>query len=342
MVKTMNPSRRWATASAAAVLALAPTASLSQQGYAARSQTFLMSQSDAHSKGVEAFAAIRAAASTKGALVTEGPTYDRVNDVTKRLLKVVPEMRSDADSWGWDFIVVQDTTPNAFVLPGGKLVVQTALIDDLDLTEDETAAVIGHEISHALREHSREKAGQKTIAKIAVGVLSIAAGIYAAKHNSPNPANVMNATNALGSMGAAAIFLLPNSRAMELEADRMGVDLAAMAGYDPTAAAHVWEKMAARGGASGGFLSTHPSHATRIAELTSYGSSASQRFADRRVAPTAVAVAPKPRPRITDSIACVLPGGSAETLAPLACVRVGGTMKQIEKDPESKQEETAQ
>ena len=219
------------------------------------------------------------------------------------------------------------------------MVVQSGLIENLELTDDEMAAVIGHEMAHALREHSREKAGQKVMADAVVGLLAIAAGVYAARHNSNNPSAAMNATSLLGSLGAAAFFLLPNSREMELEADRMGVDLSAMAGYEPKAAAEVWRKMEARGsGGRGDFLSTHPSHATRIVEVSAQADLASQRFADRRVIPT-IAVAPRPRPKITDSVVCVLPGGNVEALAPVPCTRVGGTLRPVEREPEAKTEE---
>jgi predicted Zn-dependent protease len=296
-----------------------------------RAQTFLMSQSDAHSKGVDAFATIKSNAEKRGALVTEGETFERVNAISKRLLKAVPEIRPDAESWGWQVIVIQDSTPNAFCLPGGKMAVQTGLIDNLELTDDEAAAVIGHEISHALREHSREKAGQRQMAQAGVALLTIIAGAYGIRKNSAYTGTIMDTTNMLGSLGAAAFFLLPNSREMDLEADRIGVDLAAMAGYDPKAAASLWQKMNARGG--GGqvdFFSTHPSHATRIQEVSSRAAVAGERFASRRVASTALAMAPRAKPKLTDSVTCVLPTGDAAALAPLACTRIGGKLTHVE------------
>ena len=333
---------RWLAIYIVAVVLVVPTSSFAQQSfYPQRSQTFLMSQSDAHAKGRDAFTSIKAAAMSRGALVTEGELYDRISTITGRLIKAVPEMRPDAESWGWEVILITDPTPNAFTLPGGKVVVYSGLIENLELTDDETAAVLGHEMSHALREHGREKAGQKMAANIAVGALAILAGAYGVRHNSSNPSALMNATATLGSLGAAALFLLPNSREMEIEADRMGVELAAMAGYDPNAAITLWQKMEARGSnVQGDFLSTHPAPSTRISEVTAESVTASQLFGSRHIVSTAAA--PRLKPKVTDSVVCSLPSGHIEALAPLACVRVGGTLKAIEKNSESKVEEKIQ
>jgi len=147
-------------------------------------------------------------------------------------------------------------------MPGGKIAVYTGLIYKLNITDDELAAVMGHEIAHALREHGREKAGQAT----GVGIAAAIGGVVGAYYGID--ANV--GQSVLGAVGELA-FMRPNSRGMEQEADRIGVELAARAGYDPYAAITLWEKM---GRVSGGqppqWLSTHPSNQSRIADLKVY------------------------------------------------------------------------
>jgi predicted Zn-dependent protease len=143
-------------------------------------------------------------------------------------------------------------------MPGGKIAVYTGLIEKLSLTDDELAAVMGHEISHALREHARERASEQAVAGVGISVLAAAAGL-----------------GDLGQKGMEYAYMgllgLPNSRKHETEADRMGVELAARAGYNPHAAVTLWEKMAKVGGSEPPkFLSTHPPREDRLQDLTNY------------------------------------------------------------------------
>jgi predicted Zn-dependent protease len=143
-------------------------------------------------------------------------------------------------------------------MPGGKIAVYSGLIDQLRVTDDELAAVMGHEIAHALREHGRERASQAMAQGVALSVLGIVVG---ASESSVQLAQVITDVT----------INLPNSREHEQEADRVGVELAARAGYDPRAAVTLWQKMARTGG--GGppqFLSTHPSPENRIRDLQGY------------------------------------------------------------------------
>jgi predicted Zn-dependent protease len=143
-------------------------------------------------------------------------------------------------------------------MPGGKMAVYTGLIDKLQLSDDELAAVMGHEIAHALREHGRERASRAMMTGLGVSVLSAAAGIGQGGAD-------------LVQMVADITFTLPNSREHETEADRIGVELAARAGYDPRAAITLWQKMGkASGGAPPQWLSTHPSNDTRLKDLENY------------------------------------------------------------------------
>jgi predicted Zn-dependent protease len=148
---------------------------------------------------------------------------------------------------------------NAWCMPGGKMAMYTGLVQKLNATDDEIAAVMGHEIGHALREHARERMSRQMGTQMGVGLLGALFGI--GELGQSVAGQVANVT-----------LNLPNSRLHETESDRIGVELAARAGFDPRAAVGLWEKM---GKASGGgqppkWLSTHPSHEDRIADLKVY------------------------------------------------------------------------
>ena len=147
---------------------------------------------------------------------------------------------------------------NAFCMPGGKMAIYSGLIQQLNATDDEIAAVMGHEIAHALREHSREQASQQAAQQLGISVIGALAGLSGTALN-------------VSQLALDVTFNLPHSRTDETEADRIGVELAARAGYDPRAAVSLWEKMQKLGGGQPPqFLSTHPSHETRIADLRQY------------------------------------------------------------------------
>jgi predicted Zn-dependent protease len=148
---------------------------------------------------------------------------------------------------------------NAWCMPGGKMAIYTGLIQKLNATDDEIAAVMGHEISHALREHARERISRQMGTQMAVG---IAGALFGIGDMGQGIANTV----------ADVTLNLPNSRTHEIEADRMGVELAARAGFDPKAAVTLWEKMAKQsgGGQPPKWLSTHPSHEDRINDLRQY------------------------------------------------------------------------
>ncbi|VFR29560.1 Zn-dependent protease with chaperone function PA4632 [plant metagenome] len=179
----------------------------------------------------------------------------RVNAITKRLVAQVGVFRPDAASWDWEVHVLSVDEVNAWCMPGGKMAVYTGLVNQIKPTDAELAAIMGHEMAHALREHARERVSQQMVTNIGLSVLAIATGSSAASDLGGQLSNVM--------------FTLPNSRTHETEADRMGVELAARAGYDPRAAVTLWQKMgaAAGGKAPPEFMSTHPSAETRINEL---------------------------------------------------------------------------
>lgn len=161
----------------------------------------------------------------------------------------------------WDYAVFQDETPNAFTLPNGKIGVTTGLLNLVE-NDDQLAAIIGHEVGHVVARHAAERYSQTALTATGLQVAQGAAGDYG------------QAIGAFGGIGAQLGVLLPFSRNHELEADRLGVDYMAAAGYDPREALDLWRIMAQqRQGSTPEFASTHPSDQTRIAQLEQYISS---------------------------------------------------------------------
>ena len=234
-------------------------------GYAVgvdRQQTMLVSAAEVNRQADKAYQETINEARAKKTLNRNPADLARVRGIASRLIPVTSVFRPDAPNWRWESNVITSDELNAWCMPGGKIAVYTGLIYKLNITDDELAAVMGHEIAHALREHGREKAGQAT----GIGIAAAIGGAVGAYYGID--ANV--GQTVLGTVGELA-FMRPNSRGMEQEADRMGVELAARAGYDPRAAISLWEKM---GRVSGGqppqWLSTHPSNQSRIADLKAY------------------------------------------------------------------------
>lgn len=193
----------------------------------------------------------------KGDLNPDPAQTARVRRIASRLIPQTAVFRPDALKWNWQVNVIRSNEVNAWCMPGGKIAIYTGIITQLKLSDDEIAAIMGHEIAHALREHAREQASEQSLAQIGmVGAALAGAG-----------QNTVNAAGQLYQLGIG----LPHSRTHETEADRIGVELAARAGYDPRAAIGLWQKMAQLGGSKPPeFLSTHPSASTRLADLQVY------------------------------------------------------------------------
>ncbi len=193
-------------------------------------------------------------ASGKGVLEKTSADAKRVQAISQRLIAQATIFRPDAAQWAWEVNLIDSDELNANCGPGGKIMVYTGLIEKLRLTDDELAAVIGHEIAHALREHSREALSK------AYGV-ELASQLGAAL-------GVGTGGLQLANMGVEYLMTLPNSRGNENEADLIGLELAARAGYNPNAAITLWQKMGqASNGAPPEFMSTHPSSSTRMSSL---------------------------------------------------------------------------
>lgn len=194
-------------------------------------------------------------ASTKGQLDKTSANAKRVQAIAKRLIAQAPTFRPDAAQWKWEVNLIKSDEMNANCGPGGKIFVYSALIDNLKLTDDELAAVMGHEIAHALREHGRE-------------AMSKAYGIEIAKQGAGALFGLGQDSLALADTVANYGMTLPNSRSNENEADLIGLELSARAGYNPNAAITLWNKMAkASEGSPPEFMSTHPASDSRIASL---------------------------------------------------------------------------
>ncbi|MDF3059797.1 MAG: hypothetical protein K0R17_4012 [Rariglobus sp.] len=204
--------------------------------------------------GLAAFAQIK-----KEEKISKDPELNaRIKRIGKRIAASVGREVPNAK---WEFVVFDSPTVNAFALPGGKVGVYTGLIK-LAASDDEIAIVMGHEIAHVTSRHGAERTSQN-YAIAGVGLLA-AIGMEV-KDVDPAKRNMALAAYGVGSQVGLA---LPYSRLHETEADSVGLRFAAGAGYDPRAGATFWKKMAAKGGAKPPeFLSTHPSDATRIANL---------------------------------------------------------------------------
>jgi predicted Zn-dependent protease len=225
-----------------------------------RRQLMLVSEDMAISHSAEAYVQQVGKLKSEGKLSSDRALIERVNSITEKLVAQAILMRPDAADWQWSVAVIDDPeTVNAWCMAGGRMAIYTGLVEKIDPTDDEVAQVMGHEIGHALANHTAEKMSMQmasSLGVLAVGVASDNTGAAMA-----------------GATAAAALAVtLPNSRTAETEADRIGIELAARAGYDPAAAVTLWKKMnALPGGKPPQFLSTHPNPQNREKILAALG-----------------------------------------------------------------------
>ena len=223
-----------------------------------REQRMMISSEQMNAGAEKAYGEMMAEAKAKGVLNRDPAQVARVQAIAKRLIPQTASFRPDAPAWKWEVNVISAKDVNAWAMPGGKMAVYSGLIQQLNASDDELAAVMGHEIAHALREHGRERASQAMAQSMGLAVLGAVTGISGRALD-------------LSQLALDVTLNLPNSRTHETESDRIGVELAARAGYDPRAAVSLWEKMHKLGGGQPPqFLSTHPSHDSRIADLREY------------------------------------------------------------------------
>lgn len=245
----------------AVVTLTACTSSSTKQGAVGidRQQLLLVSEAEMVQGGKLAYASVLKEAAETKTLNTNTVLVQRVRRIANRLIPQTTVFRPDAPSWQWEVNVIQSEQLNAWCMPGGKIAFYSGLIEKLELTDAEIAAIMGHEMSHALREHGRERASKESLTQVGLTALSIFTGVQ-------GPA--LDAA----AMALQVTLTLPNSRTHEIEADRMGVELAARGGYNPYAAISVWKKMdqMSNAGSPPELLSTHPSHSSRIKDLNVY------------------------------------------------------------------------
>ena len=221
-----------------------------------RKQQMLVSSAEVEQGAAAAYEAELKAARDKGVLNTDKAQLARVTTIAKRIVAATPAFRADATAWNWQFNVQKTKELNAYCMPGGRIMVYSGLIESLDTTDAELATVIAHEVAHALREHTRERVSRAYAQQL---VLSGAAAVTGVSEGTANLANMIGEVT----------FQLPFSREQESEADQIGLELMARAGYDPHAAVTLWNKMSAAAGSGGQpkFLSTHPAPTDRIKDI---------------------------------------------------------------------------
>jgi len=225
-----------------------------------RSQFMVVSESSAIGQSAAAYDSMMGALGKKKKIEADGERTRKVHEITDRLIAQAVRFRPDSASWGWEVRVINDPeTVNAFCMAGGKMAIYAGMFEKLKATDDEIAQVMGHEIGHALANHTQERMSVAYGTGIGTTIAAIALG-------------ARDSSAVLMQQAAVVAIALPNSRESEAEADQIGIELAARAGYDPKAAVTLWEKMAKVGGkAPPQFLSTHPSPENRAARLKELG-----------------------------------------------------------------------
>ena len=235
-------------------LAVAPAGAQEAAGVQVRKpRLMLVPESTVNQTSAQQYAQLMRQASAKGVLNRPPEAVERVRAVAARLIPQGSRFSAEAQKWRWEVNVIDAGAVNAFCMPGGKIVVFTGLINRLKLNDDELAAIVGHEIAHALLEHGRARMSQALLQNVGINFAAAYFGLSGI------------GASALAQAAEVAITL-PYSRGHETDADLVGIELAARAGYDPRAAVEVWRKMAALGGGSQPpqFLSTHPGHEQRM------------------------------------------------------------------------------
>lgn len=225
---------------------------------ASRSQLMLISSSELEEMAAQSYAKLKEDASSKGELNHDAAMLKRVQTIAAHIKPQTAVFRKDAPGWNWEVNVTSSDELNAFCMPGGKIMFYSGLINRLNLNDDEIGIVMGHEIAHALREHSREQVSHAIAAQTAINVGTTLLGL------GQTSAELSNAVY-------QSLIATKFSRTDESEADEIGLELTARAGYDPRAGVTLWQKMIASksGGTSPEFMSTHPADASRIQTIQS-------------------------------------------------------------------------
>lgn len=252
--------RRWIVASLAGLVLLAGLPASAQQpasddgqGVKVRRASLirkLVSAEKLEKAALEQYDQLRGQAVSRNALLpADDAQAARVQRIANELLPHTHKWHDNAKAWKWDVMVVKSPTINALCMPGGKIAVFTGLLDGLKLTDDEVAVVLGHEMAHALREHARARAAKITLTNVGTLAVGLVIG-----------GNVGEIARQSG-----GLLALKFNRDDERDADLIGLELAARAGYNPNAGLTLWEKMSqAAKRTPPTWLSTHPSGEDRV------------------------------------------------------------------------------
>jgi Zn-dependent protease with chaperone function len=227
-----------------------------------RSRLLLLPASTVERSAAQQYEQLMRTASQKNLLNNDKVQLARLRAIARELIPHSKRFNRNAANWQWEVNLITSKAVNAFCMPGGKIAFFTGIINQLQLTDDEIATIMGHEIGHALLEHGRARMSEQVLKSVSV---SVAAAVF----------NLGQVSGELLTQAANLAVSLPYARRQESDADLVGLELAARAGHDPRAAVSVWVKMSRLGqaGAKAGggqppqFLSTHPSHQNRIKEI---------------------------------------------------------------------------
>ena len=234
-----------------------PAAPEGVQGDVGRTSRFtqLISAEQIEASATQQYAQLAQQAAAKGALApNDHPQVVRLRSIARRIIPFAAPWNPRAAQWNWSVNLLLSPQLNAFCMPGGKIAFYSGILQKLQLSDDEVATIMGHEMAHALREHSRARVGKSMATR---GVIEIGAAIF----------GLGNAGRAVADVGGQ-LLTMKFGRDDETEADIVGMDLAARAGHDPAAGLTLWQKMlAANKGAPPQWLSTHPSGDTRIQDI---------------------------------------------------------------------------
>jgi len=242
------------------LFALNASAQSKQEGVEVqRSRLLLLPASTVERSASQQYGQLMQTARQKNALNRDPGQVERLRGIARQLVPHATRFNKDAQKWRWEVNLISSKSVNAFCMPGGKIAFFTGILESLQLTDDEVATIMGHEIGHALLEHGRARMSEELLKNIGISAAAV----------------MLNLGEVSAGMMAQAANLavsLPYARKQEADADLVGLELAARAGYDPRAAVVVWQKMSRYAQGAGRsqppqFLSTHPSNQNRIKEI---------------------------------------------------------------------------